>query len=240
MSDKLISGMDYQRTIKSKHVSEIADSFNPLLFEPPVVVYYGEKYYLVEGQHRVSALVMMNGGKPTPITCRVHNGCYTDGAGVIQNHDKGRMHQTQYQTIYAAGRAGDEDAERFLDTNTALGIRLLGSDAKKGYFFQASGTLYAMFKKYGPNAYTRVMSMFCGTFGNNQGAHDARFIKAVFAFDSKYQKKYRVSIFQNHLKGIDVRKMIANAKANNFALTDGLIYMIIPIYNRGLQESCKL
>jgi hypothetical protein len=241
MSDKLVSGMDYQRKIKYAHVKEIAENFAPTRFSPPIVLIRDGKYHLEDGQHRVLALVSLNKGKPTPVWCLAFEDQPEEsGARIVAEQDKGHLNQSEYVSIYASAKSGNETARDFLDANRILKIKLLAGDMAGVYYFNAVKTLYTMFEKYGRATYIRVMTMICSTWGNKPGTHDARVLKAVFAFDGKYKAKYRVSVFQSKLKNTDMQQLIVNTRAGNLPITDGLVSFMYSIYNKGLSEENRL
>lgn len=64
----------YQRSMKNAKIRKIATEFNPRKFGIPVVAYRGSKPYLIDGQQRTCALMLINSACPgfrTSVWCEV-------------------------------------------------------------------------------------------------------------------------------------------------------------------------
>lgn len=70
----LHSGQKYQRAVSDKWVQDIVENFNRLAMPPIVVSWRDGKFWIVDGQHRTSAMKRRNGDKDVIMPCYVVTG----------------------------------------------------------------------------------------------------------------------------------------------------------------------
>lgn len=63
-----------QRGLDQGKVSRIVREFNPLVVSPIKVSFRDGKYWIIDGQHTVAALIKLNGGKDCLVRCEVYYG----------------------------------------------------------------------------------------------------------------------------------------------------------------------
>lgn len=242
MSDKLISAQAYQRLIKEKHIKDIVDKFEVHRFGEPVVNCRDGNYYLIDGQHRIAALIFMNGGEPVEVKCTVfYEMTYAEEANYFAKQDDGHMRQTGYGRIFANKEGGDPAAIGFITANQQLGLRVSDDDDFKGSrLIDAATTLFAMFNRYGARTYFRVMKMILDTWDDENRPIGAMLVKSVFIFDKRYYGKYQEKIFRKKLANtvpatiINTAKTIAGDQKNN------IVSLLAGYYNTKLQSANRL
>ena len=106
-SSQLKSKQNYQRNINTAFVQKIVSEFDPNKVDPVHVSYRDGKYYIIDGQHTVAALEIVNGNKPVDVICIVHKGMtYTDEASYyVEQYEKKHRHTYNEMTMarYEAG-----------------------------------------------------------------------------------------------------------------------------------------
>ncbi len=60
---RLTSGRPYQRPVNPKEVDRLIREWDERLLDPVTVSFRDGKFYVVDGQHRISAMRKMNGGR---------------------------------------------------------------------------------------------------------------------------------------------------------------------------------
>ena len=73
-SGKLTSGLPYQRPVDEKEVDRLIREWDDRLLDPVTVSFRDGRFYVVDGQHRISAMRKMNGGREVMVVCKVYNG----------------------------------------------------------------------------------------------------------------------------------------------------------------------
>lgn len=244
-SNKLISGQDYQRVVKSNSVRKIVEGFNPMKFTPPTVSFRDGKYYLVDGQHRLCALVYMNGGKPVTVSCLVFHGMnYGDEVNTVVHHDEGHRNLTSLEYINAASKGTDHTSEvirAFLKANESVGVILVPNTVEKqGNTFVCVKTLLTVYQKYGEKAYKRCMSLHLNTWEGVLDSKKSQIVTALFLFDRTYYGKYDTRKFQKRLCKVSCTQALATAKTLGGSTIDGLVSVFVNTYNRGIPKEYRL
>lgn len=242
-SDKLISAQDYQRMIKEKHVKDIVDHFDVHRFGEPVVNFREGHYYLIDGQHRVSALIFMNGGEPVDVKCTVfYDMTYAEEAQYFAKQDDGHMRQTGYGRIFASKEGKDPAAIGFIAANHQLGLRVSDDDDFKGErIIDAATTLFQMFNKYGARTYFRVMRMILDTWNDDKNRPiGAMLVKSVFLFDKRYLGKYQEKLFRKKLSSTSPAAIISTAKTIAGDQKNNIVALLVGYYNTKLQTANRL
>ena len=70
-TDKLTSGLPYQRPVDDREVDRLVREWDERLFDPLAVSYRDGRYNVIDGQHRISALRKLHGGREVMIRCKV-------------------------------------------------------------------------------------------------------------------------------------------------------------------------
>ena len=62
-TDKLTSGLPYQRPVDDREVDRLVREWDERLFDPLAVSYRDGRYNVIDGQHRISAMRKLYGGR---------------------------------------------------------------------------------------------------------------------------------------------------------------------------------
>ena len=85
-TDRLTSGLPYQRPVNPKEVERLIREWDERLLDPITVSFRDGKFYVVDGQHRISAMREMNGGRGIMVNCKVYNGLTYEQEADLPNH----------------------------------------------------------------------------------------------------------------------------------------------------------
>ena len=119
-TDKLTSGLPYQRPVEDKEVDRLVREWDERLFEPLAVSYREGRYNVIDGQHRISAMRKLHGGREVMIRCKVYSGMtYEQEAELCYKLDKAKKRLSLSQSTNALAESG-------LDAETTEIRRLMG------------------------------------------------------------------------------------------------------------------
>lgn len=243
-SDQLVSGMDYQRVVKDKNVLKIVNSFNPMKFDPPIVSYRDGKYLLVDGQHRVSALQYMNGGKPTNVFCRVYKGSnYLDEVSVVTHHDDGHTKMSMLEHINAAAKGDDDEAHivrEFMSVCASCGVSFSSDTNEVPNEYAAIKTLLTAYKKYGATDFAEVMRLLNDCWHGQNGAKKNQIINAMFAFHGKYKGRYDRKRAITKFGNYSCHQLLATSKTMTGTMNESLVVLLVNAYNKGATEDRRI
>ncbi len=106
-TDKLTSGLPYQRIVDDREVDRLVREWDERLFEPLAVSYREDRYNVIDGQHRISAMRKLHGGREVMIRCKVYSGMtYEQEAELCYKLDKAKKRLSLSQSTNALAEAG--------------------------------------------------------------------------------------------------------------------------------------
>ena len=110
-TDRLTSGLPYQRPVNPKEVDRLIREWDERLLDPITVSFRDGKFYVVDGQHRISAMRRMNGGRGVMVDCKVYDGLtYEQEADLCYKLDKAKKRLSLSQSTNVLAESG-ADAE---------------------------------------------------------------------------------------------------------------------------------
>ena len=90
---------EYQRKLQMSKVKQMVAEFNGIVVNPPKVSYREGRYIVIDGQHTIVGLKVLNGGEDLSIVCRVYTGLTKE-----EKEQVARM-ENRLSTIARQGRA---------------------------------------------------------------------------------------------------------------------------------------
>ena len=121
-TSRLTSGLPYQRPVDEKEVDRLIREWDDRLLEPLTVSFRDGRFNVVDGQHRIAAMVKKNSGREVMVPCKVYSGLsYEEEAALCYKLDKAKRRLSLSQSTNALVESG-MDAE-------ATEIRRLVEDA---------------------------------------------------------------------------------------------------------------
>lgn len=243
-SDSIISAQSYQRPVNPNHVRDIVSGFDAHLFAEPLVSFRGGKYYLIDGQNRISALVWMNHGNPVSVKCTVFTGLTeADEANLFAKQDKLNRKLTPFEYINASSNGNDKDSDttkKFLAACAECGVTIKNQKSSEAGSFMAANALLNAYKKYGDTAFKRVVPLILDTWQGNWDSKSISFINAMFAFDKRYSGKYSRRRFISASKKLSPAQLLYTAKAMVGSTSECVCAQLANAYNHGIPDAAKI
>jgi len=110
-TNRLTSGLPYQRPVNPKEVERLIREWDERLLDPVTVSFRDGRFYVVDGQHRISAMRKMNGGRGVMVDCKVYDGLtYEQEADLCYKLDKAKKRLSLSQSTNVLAESGT-DAE---------------------------------------------------------------------------------------------------------------------------------
>ena len=161
----LTSGLPYQRPVKQTVVNRLIKCWNNKYLTPIVVSCRDGKYYLLDGQHRVSAMRRMNGGKDVIVPCLVYTGLtYAQEAEMYVRLDKSKGHLKLPHEIKASLESGADAVVLDIDKRISEGGFTWALDRPTGaaYEIQPARAIKSAYKLLGGPAFSRMLELMAG------------------------------------------------------------------------------
>ncbi len=224
-TDRLTSGLPYQRPVNPKEVDRLIREWDERLLDPVTVSFRDGKFYVVDGQHRISAMRKMNGGSGVMVNCKVYNGLtYEQEAALCYRLDKAKKRLSLSQSTNALAESGTdpETSEiRQLVENCGFVWALGKSKGKTGEIVTTRALVNA-YRLLGGAAFTRMLQVLWDTWEGDPRSLTASMLSGIALFIKTYETEMNDRIFVKRLSQADPdeinRRGRADFSTNNTAL----------------------
>lgn len=238
---KLFSAAHCQRRLDKDWVDEIADEYDDNLVGIITVSLRDGKYYVIDGQHRVSAIKRKFGANAS-VMCRVITGLtIKDEAWYFNKINKKRKRMNLND---------DFNSDFYAEDPTVLGVINIGS--KYGISFgnknltgmknvkfrvKALDTSKHIYSKYGEEIFDRVCSILSQSFPEEQSAFNASLMDATAYITDTYGNACSDNMLIKRLRARNPDRLILDARndrASGAASTSKKLARVIvrQVYNR--------
>lgn len=185
----------YQLVVNPKRVQALCDNWDPRLLDPVKLAFRGDRYYLIDGQHRRDSCEKLNGGSPVMIFAKVYLNLTQEQEAYLFAKQTGiNRKPSTAATINALLVAGDTATVDFNRLTEAAGWSLdldqLG--AARGRI-GAVNVVYRYYKRLPRDGYHAMLCMI-GAWRNGHPDSVARDILGGFArfyevYDGQFDAK---------------------------------------------------
>lgn len=223
----LFSGQPYQRKVKMPRVRQIVDEFDPKLLDEVVVSFRDGRYNVVDGQHRIAALKLMNGGMDIMVNCKIANGLtYEQEADLYERLDASKKRLTVADATRAKIEAQNDpmilDIQRIL---SLYGLKWTfsssGGNAGNNRIASARAVTNA-YKALGSLLFERMIKLLKKAWNGSKESLNAYIISGLALFVETYKAELNDQIFIKKLSRVSPQEIIAvgrtDATTRNAAL----------------------
>ena len=241
----LYSGLSYQRPVNQRDVEKLVRDWSDALFEPPIVSHRGGKYYLVDGQRRVSAIRKMNGGKDANVTCRVFYGMsYEDEALLLYRLDQAKKRMTLSQSTNARMISKQDgtmqNIEKILHEE---GFQwMLDRRSVGDYKINATSAVLRAYDMLGRNNFSWMFSLLRQTWHGSPASLGAFMLNGLALFVKTYDTDIDEHTFIHRVGALDADKLLTMAKSNPTSSKQKIqcARTLRELYNKGCRTDSKL
>lgn len=173
----------YQRDLKHAFVEKIAREFNPILFGALEVSERDGFYWVIDGQHRLAALHLMDWPGNVKVPCHVRRHLAREKeASHFSRFNTMRRKPTPYDLFRADRVALDEAALEVQQVLADLELRPVPTDSTSERGLRAIGTVRAIHQWHGPGLLERVLRISLAAWPNDIDGRSGMVLDALAAF----------------------------------------------------------
>lgn len=238
--EKLESGQPYQRGLTKSMVDHIEKHFNAQALGVIKVSARDGKYYVVDGQHRITALrYLFGGGYEVP--CEIHEGLtYKDEAALYTKLNVNVKRLTPAEIFKGELESGEKEATTINKLVNAAGmkINISGGHSPGMTCIQKIRNTY---KALGDKPFFDMMCLLASAWVMEQPKINADVMGGMTLFIKTYGTKIDTSKLVDRLCKTSPLEIQRNGKTDQSASGDVRFAKVIwQIYNKGLKESNRL
>lgn len=213
----LRSNQPYQRPVQEADVMRIVNNFNPLMLDDIIVSFRDGMYYIVDGQHRTSALKRIHHGD-CMVWCKVlSNLSYTEEAELYNRFNSSRKKLNYNDTVRAHVEAKDNpelnDIKHIVENagfilNTAKG----GGRTGQISCLKASVNAYRLL---GRNDFEWMLLIISRLWGGQKNNTHQNIISGLSLFLNVYRELIDEATFIKRLEHTTPQQIIDAAKSDH-------------------------
>ena len=233
-SDKLEVLRDaYQKPLNKRRVAQIVANFDENIANEPKVNFRDGHYYVFDGQHTYAALVLMNGGEPLLIRCKVYRDLTKEQEAMLFAAQTGfAAKPTPANRLRAMIYAGDPEAIAFRDATERAGLLLDPDGVRSKNHILCINTCLQEFRRVGAEAYTDALSIISTAWDGAPDSLLGDIIIGVIEFVVRYKNLYNDRQLVSRLSKVSPRELYKSILADfNHPGRKKNLYSIYKIYN---------
>lgn len=234
----LVSNQPYQRDIDQKEVAYIVSNYDPHQFGVIKVSFRDGKYYVYDGQHRITAFKIVNGNQDGFVRCEVHYGLtYEDEARYFAEQYLGSKKVDIVYRWRALFEAKKEPVYTIVTSVRAIGIDIKFTKNKSVYNrIIALKQLNDMWDKLGSEKTLRVLALLKKSWDTDLNAFDGNILIGMREFFFTYTDEIDEEAFVRQMKKVAPLSIVVEGKKDMLS-KNGLNFakIIWSKYNNGLK-----
>ena len=247
-TSEMKSTQPYQREINMARVRKAVDNFDPNKVDVVHVSFRDGKYYVIDGQHTVSILEMVNQGKPVDVVCAVHVGMtYEDEAKYYAEQYSKKSIQTAQDIAIAEYEAKTPEYINLANAVATVGARMsYDSKHKEGIKISSVKTIQKLYNKDYDNFIDSIKYL-----SSAYGSYEKKLYTDMISGVMSFLKLYKDNINFNGNRLIEVlsktdqqaiRDSAKNRLRSDIAMTSpkNWIETIRCLYNQKLSKTKQL
>lgn len=226
-TSRLTSGLPYQRPVDEKEVDRLIREWDDRLLEPLTISFREGRFNVVDGQHRIAAMLKKNGGREVMAPCKVYSGLtYEEEAALCYKLDKAKKRLSLSQSTNALVESG-EDAEvteirRLIEEN---GFRwALGQRSGKEYEIIATRATINAYRLLGGDAFERMLRLLDRTWHGAPHSLNAVVLSGLALFIKTYDTEINERTFIKRLSAVDPDEIIRRGRLDFSTNSNALRY----------------
>lgn len=234
----LVSSQSYQRDIDQKEVAYIVSNYDPHQFGVIKVSYRDGRYYVFDGQHRITAFKIINGNQDGFVICEVHYGLtYEDEARYFAEQYLGAKKVNIIYRWRALYEAKEEPVYTIVNSVRAVGIDVKFTKSKLPNRIVAFKQLNDMWNKIGSEETLRILTLLKKSWESDVNAFDGNILMGMREFFITYPDEIAEETFIRQMKKTSPSTIVVEGKKDMLS-KDGLNFakVIWSKYNNGLKS----
>lgn len=214
INTSLICTDDYQRPVRDGWVKTIIKNFEEIQADAPKVSFRDGKYYLFDGQHTLTARVLMNEGENLDVECEVYYGLTKeDEAKLFVKLNSNKKSVTFNERMKSSYIAGDELTRAIIDTIEKCGFTVdYKGNLKSGSSFSSLSKITQIWKKDGADCVVWILDVVKNCWPENKNGSKGpilgglQIIYNVYSNDPNFSKSDFINAMKEESPVLIVRE----------------------------------
>lgn len=217
-------------------VRQIVETFDPKLLDEIIVSFRGNRYNVVDGQHRISALKLMNGGKDCMVSCKVITGLtYEQEADLYNRLDASKRRLSISDSTRAKAEAKNDqdiqDIKKVLESNGIEWAFTSYGGSGGNNRVSATRAILGAYSLLGTAGFSKMTRLIKNTWHGDKKSLNMYIISGMALFVKTYGNEINEEYFVKKLSGVAPNEIISAGKTDISTREMGLKYARV-IWNK--------
>lgn len=223
-----------QRGLNMRRVREIVKDFDPLLVNPIKVSFRNGRYYIIDGQHTLTALRVVNKGDCT-VRCKVYYGLTeTDEANLFIQQNGHSAPVTTAEKLKVLYLQGDKDVLEFVRTTESVGISVGFNRGSARNRIAAVAAAYSIYKKLPYHLYIETLTLILDAWNGDHTSLQREILQGVSHVVEVYHGEFKPQEMAKRLSKVPPAQIVREGRGIGSG-SARIMYAkaILRIYNTG-------
>ena len=232
----------YQRHLNIGWAKWIASHFNPDVVNIVQVSYRDDHYYVVDGQHTITAIKLKFRDENYPVACKIYHGLTkVEEARLFHDFNRQKKSISAADMLKSQAVYGDEEVMSFLDHTRDVGFII---DPVKRvncrYSIQAVKKAQTCFKTLGPEQYDRMLSLLKQAWDGEKWSITQNMLGGMCLFLKVFGNCVDDGVFTSQLGKVSERELLKEvSRFSDETVPVSYASAIVNLYNKGLRGKSK-
>lgn len=223
----------YQRDLDPKRVNKIVKDFDENLVNAIKVSFRDGKYWVIDGNHTKTALIIRNGNKDLMVECKVFYGMtWLDEVNyfLAQNGEYARSVKIA-DKLRAKMNSGDPDVSQMVKLAEKCGFTIDFTGRKGDNKIVALSTLMRVYASLTPEEYMDYLVLLRKTWEGSSDSLSREILQGTYIFYKTYKGTFDKKTFINRLRKVSPYVIIRDGKVSNAPGASKYARQILSYYN---------
>lgn len=239
---RMVVDYSYQRPLDVARVKKMASHYNQCLVNPIKVSFRDGKYYIFDGQHTESMLVLRNGGD-LDVQCNVYYGLTREEEADLFSQQTGALSRkvetnAKMRALYVAG---DVDVVELKSAVERAGFIFDFSKSKGNNKIICCSQIYKLFRKMSGSEFSDVLYILKQAWNGDADSMRGEIIGGIAILYISHKLQFNIMHAIDAFSKVSPNAIIAAGK--EFKTSDGDVRFaraLLRIYNKGKREKNRL
>lgn len=237
---KVCLASHFQRPISEKSVTNIIRNFDRNKVKPIVLSKRNGKYYVVDGQHTLTALRRLFGENVVVTAIIIEELTLQQEAEYFVKQYDG-SHRLTSLDMFKGRLVYEDKAQQMESVAKSHGLRIKTSGTKGKNTIVAIRQYEKMWDKLGKNGTHKALTLIKRAWGDDLNAYDGKILSGMTMFIDVFKREIDDNIFVRNLSKVSPKEIIRNAESRRCSTKQAaLATEIWFIYNKRLGAKNKL
>ena len=231
-----IKSADYQRVPTAAEMEKFTP-WNELKCDPLKISFRDGRYWVFDGQHRLTALKNLNGGKDLMVKCLVYYGLtHDDEAWLFAHQDEGKSKVYTNQKLRSSFLGHEEKVVQFKKLIEKVGFNIDFTSSPAPNKISACAKAYGIFEKTTCAEFSLILRVIRNAWDGQPKSLKPEILGGMYELFKAHAGEININTLTERLSQADPKDIIRDGKSAVHGADKRFANQMIYIYNKRLKS----